>query len=632
MHPSPSANASDEFSGMLAAGIDAAFPGSAITKSDLSLSISVPKGEIGDLSSSICFKLSKTFKKSPREIAAQIAAKIRKGKLVLEISELNGYINAKLDPIHYSKLVLDSVVENGDDYGGSEIGSGQKVIVEFPSTNPNKAWHVGHLKNALLGDCVSNLLSFCSYEVEREDYIDDIGLQMAQSLWGWMHLSDKPDKKFDQWMGEQYVKVNTMLEKPGIKEEINAMLKRMEDSESKEARLIKEISEKCMIAQNQTAFSYGIYHDVMIKESEIVRVKLLEKALELADKKGILERPKEGKYANSTVVKLEKVAEFAKELSGNEEGAKVIVRSSGAATYAAKDFAFHMWKFGLLGTNFKYEKFLDQPNGKPVYVTSINGVEKKFGGVRVAINVIGSAQKYEQLVVKSMFYLLGHKEVADNLIHLSYGEVRLEGGVLSTRKGGAIGSARNYTADDLLREAKASALEIVSKSEKITDKGALDQIASAVALAAIKFEFLKVSPENNVVFSWEKALNFEGDSGPYCIYTYARATRVLEKGGYKPAVPSAGHLLQITRGSDFEVIKLIGSFPEIAQKACSEYRPNVVTDYVLRLSYAFSRFYESMPIIKGGEAMQVRLAITEATRQTIRNALRLVGIETLERM
>ncbi len=632
MYSNPIGEAKGELAGILTSSIKFSLKNVKIRKDDLNNSINVSNGALGDLSSSIAFRLAKELKKNPHEIALQIVKGAKSGKIIAELSELNGYVNAKFDKKYYSKMVLDATSGQKEKFGTSGIGKKEKVIVEFPSVNPNKPWHVGHLRNALLGDSISNLMSFCSYDVEREDYINDLGLQMAESLWGWMHLSNKPAGKVDQWFGEQYVKVNKiMAEKPEIKEEINSLLKKMEDINSTEFKTMRgQIATKSIHAQYETAYSYGIFHNVMIWESDIVRVDLFKKGIELAS--GMLERPKEGKYAGATVVKLDKITKFAKELEGSREDAKVIVRSSGVATYVGKDFAFHTWKFGLLENEFKYEKFAQQPNGEPVYSTSDSGESIDFGGVKKAINIIDTSQSYEQTVMRIMFSIIGREDIASNLIHLAYGKVRLEEGDLGTRKGDWLGEEKSYTADELLKEVKAKAQEIVSSSEKVTDKRAIDSISTSVALAAIKFEYLKIAPEKEIVFSWKKALSFEGNSGPYCLYTYARATRVLEKNKLEAEKPSDNDFAQVSEGYDFQLLKLIGSFPEVVEKACKEYRPNIITDYLLDLCTMFSKFYESMPILKGEDAKNLRLNITVATKQTIKNGLMLLGISAIERM
>ncbi|MDE1851032.1 MAG: arginine--tRNA ligase, partial [Candidatus Micrarchaeota archaeon] len=192
MPSSPSAHAKSEFAEIVLAAVKFGFEGVEIGIDDVSSSISIPKSEMGDLSTSIAFRLGKAMKKSPREVAIHISKNAKPTRLLKNFSEANGYVNAVLDEKEYSRLVLERVIAEKECYGASDSGKGKKVIVEFPSVNPNKPWHVGHVRNAVLGASISNMLKFVSFDVEREDYIDDLGLQMAESLWGWMNLSSKP--------------------------------------------------------------------------------------------------------------------------------------------------------------------------------------------------------------------------------------------------------------------------------------------------------------------------------------------------------------------------------------------------------------------------------------------------------
>ena len=383
---SPSEEIKLRFATAIEFALSKAYPNSGIDRQQILNSISTPKREFGDISSSIAIRLSKIAKRSPKEVSAAIVAGIPKSGIIKDINEANGYINASFNEVEYSKMVFEAVNSLKERYGSSDIGKGEKVIVEYPSINPNKPCVVSHLRNALIGDSISNILGFCSYEVEREDYIDNLGLQMAETLWGWKNLSDKPDKKFDQWLGEQYVIVNKRLEAGGeeIKGQVHSILRTIENTDTEESKELREIAERCIKAQRETLFRYGIYHDVLIWESDIVRARLLEKALEIGFKKGVFERPSEGKYAGCVVVKLEKIAKFAKELEGSREDSKVIIRSNGAATYIAKDFAFHLWKFGLLDSEFYYREFMGQPNGRALFTTAPDGKPMGFGNVKKA--------------------------------------------------------------------------------------------------------------------------------------------------------------------------------------------------------------------------------------------------------
>jgi arginyl-tRNA synthetase len=637
---SPSGKLKEELIKMIKWSLLGAYPSVKLDDKTIRLTISYSKkAELGDISVSIAFRLSKMVHAPPEEIAKRIVEYMKLYKMLS--SEIfsgakveKGYINMSISQKEYARWVIESVSERAEIYGASDLGKGRRVIVESPSVNPNKPWHIGHLRNALLGDAVSNIMTACAYNVEREDYIDDLGVQVAESLWGYMNLGNKPDKKMDQWLGEQYVLVNQRMEKEKpIADEIKALNQRMEDPKSKEAAEARKLAQDCVKAQYETNADYGISHDLMVWESDVVAGKLLEKALKIAQEKGVLEKPTTGKYAGCVTLPLEKAKELAKEFENPAEDTKVLVRSNGTSTYVAKDIAFHMWKLGIIEDPFEYEVFIEkQPNGKKLYSTAKKGISAVFSNADRVINIIGVKQRYEQIILRSSFKLMGYAEKSDNIIHLAYGEVSLEEGSISGRKGTWLGSGRNYTADNLLSEAIAKAKDRVEQSKKITDKTRTDEISKAIALGAIKFEYLKISPEKNVTFSWEKAMNFEGNSGPYCMYTYARANRILANAFYEKKPLSEKDYLQISRGMDFELVKKLGMAQEMVEKACEEYRPDLITEYLLDVSGIFSSFYEKFPVMKGEEAREIRLALVSGTMQVLKNMLLLIGIKTIDQM
>lgn len=628
----PSKEIRQWFSNQVHSAASKLYPDSHITPEQVGNSISKPKKEYGDLSCSAALRISKAIGKKPGEIAAALANEIKKSEYVSGIKEMGGYINITLNEQEYSKLVFSEVEKGGEGYGRSGLGDGKKAMVEYPSVNPNKPWHIGHLRNALLGDSISNILGFCGYSIEREDYIDDLGLQVAESFWGYTNLGNKPDKKFDLWLGEQYVEVNKMMANEKTKSGVSELLKKMEDGDEEEGRLARELCSKCVEAQHETAYSYGIYHDVLVWESDIMRAKLLGKALDTALVKGALAKRSEGKNAGCIVMDLNRVRDFAKDFENPEEREKVIIRSDGTATYVAKDIAFHMWKLGLIKSEFRYSLFSDR-NGHRLYSTGKEGKAMEFGDADIVVNIIGAAQRYPQLILKAMFSLMGYKDEAEMIVHVAYGEVGIEGGSLSGREGGWMGSeAKAFTADELLKEAVAKSLEATEKSSKISDRSKIGDIAAAIGRSAIRFEFLRISPPKPVVFSWSTALNFEGNSGPYCMYTYARANRILDKAGYRRTRIDSINMKAVGREHDFELIKLLGEAQENVEKAASEYNPSVITDYIIELTSVFSKFYESMPVINSGDAQAARMRLLDAYMQTVGNMFRLIGIDSVKSM
>ncbi|MEM3838980.1 MAG: arginine--tRNA ligase [Candidatus Micrarchaeaceae archaeon] len=635
MQQNPIMRAKEEFCYIICEAIKKAYPSVDIKKEQVMSSIAEAKPGFGDLSSSLSFGVARQLRMRPADVAKNIVSASTKGLLINEISEAFGYINAKISGPEYAKIVLDAISGLRELYGFNSSGSGRKVMVEGPSVNPNKPWHIGHLRNALLCDAVSNLLLANGYNVERTDYIDDLGLQVAESLWGMQNLGNAPEGKLDHWLGEQYVLVNKKIgQDKAIFEEIKELNRKMEDPATTEAREARKLAESCVRAQYETGSEYRISHDLLVWESDILSAKLLEKSIAMLDSRKAIERPSSGKYAGCITLPLENSKDFANEFKNPSEETKVLIRSNGTATYVAKDIAFHMWKFGIIEDNFKYKQFMEkQPNGKPLYTTSPEGVHASFGKAATVVNIIGASQKYAQLILRLAFSLSGYKEISNNIVHLAYGEVSVEGGSLSGREGGWMGEeGRSFTADSLLAEVNKKALEIVKKSKKIENTEKSEEIAKSVALGSIKFEFLRIAPEKPVIFSWEKALNFEGSSAPYCMYTYARARRIIEKAGSSPIRLDSDDYKQMGSGADFELLKALGKAPEIVEKACNDYRPNLLVDYLLELSSLFSKFYENMQVIKGGEARSIRLSLVSATMQTIRNMLLLLGIETVEYM
>ncbi len=625
--------AREAFAEMLQVAISLAYPGVEIDRERLVSTISISKPSHGDLSSSVAFVLSKPLKIPPRDIAVRVAGLAKPTGHVFGMEQEGGYINAKLDRAAYSKVVMAQVLLEGENYGRNQLGSNKRVIVEFPSVNPSKPWHIGHLRNAILGDSIANIMAACGYHIERDDYIEDLGLQIAESVWGYRNIGNRPDKKYDQWLGEQYVKVNKIMKEKDISGEINEILKRMEDLSTEESALARTVSEHCVDAQYETAFGYGISHDLRIWESDIVRAKLLEKAMRLGMDNGVLERAESGKYANCIVVSLDKVAGGEDSLKDLAEDVKVLIRSNGTATYVAKDVAFHMWKFGIVPVEFMYKKLpILQSGNHTLYTTAENGERADFGRADIVVNVIGSAQRHPQLILRSILGAMGYKKQADRIVHVAYGEVGLSEGSLSGRSGGWLGEGRSFTADTLLDEAKKKVAERVKENTKAQKQEVDEKAIAAIAVGAIKFEFLRIAPEKSLVFAWDKALDFGGNSGPYCMYMYTRARRIVEKAEFDKGDALDAAKSGVMGDVEFELIKLLSAAEDVFEKACVEYRPNVITDYLLDVSSTFSKFYEKVPVLAGGEQRDARLALVFSTMQVINNALLLLGINTVERM
>ncbi len=573
-----------------------------LTNDDIKNSVNFSK--FADLSCSVAFKIAEKQKGiNPNQVAIELKKKIedRKPDFIERIEAKGGFINFYFNRGYISRAFTLAVAENITSNSGFQKflqfeKKKEKVIIEYPSVNPNKPWHLGHLRNALLGDAIANLFQLYGFAVERQDYIDDLGLQMVESVWGYLHLNDKVDKKFDQWLGEEYVQVNKHIEANDIKQELDELSALIEQDGTYESDLARKIALQCLTAQYETAFSYNIYHDVLIWESDIVRSHLLEKSMDILQAGGFIQKPTQGKYANCTIIDFNSLTDIPEEIKSMEEKAKVLIRSNGAPTYLAKDIAFHMWKFGILKSIFKYKQLMMQPNNRPLFTSesiySDSNVELNFGNANKAINIIDSRQSYLQTLIKVAFNAIGKPELASNLKHLSYGEVVLEATVLSGRKGTWIG----YTADLLLEQAEQKARSLI-KSKFELNKDEYDIISKSIAISAIKFEFLKQSPEKKIIFSWDNALNFNANSGPYAQYTYARASRIIEKSTSKRIDETKANFSYNITDYEFDLIKEMLKIRGVIEKSVLEYRPSIAVLYINELCVLFTRFYENIRIL-----------------------------------
>ena len=604
--------------------------GSAISDTDLDNSIGMSKG-FGDISCSIALNIGKREGRNPEEVADSIIAAMKKPQCVSLVEQKAGFINFTLDRGKATKDAISDILASREECLRSDIANGDRAIIEYPSVNPAHPWHIGHLRSALLGDTIANIHDRCGAYVEREDYIDDLGLQATQAVWGYMHpelveAAKKQEGKFDHWLGNIYVEVNAKAKDERINKLINETVVKIEDNNTEESKVAREVTGKCVEAYYLTSFDYGIYHDVLIRESDIVHERLLDKAIAVLRDKGIISAGS-GKYENCTVIDFTGIEGLPKEISNAKEKIKVLVRSNGVPTYVAKDIAFHMWKFGLLDNPFKYSVFIVQPNGKELYITSKKGDSKDFGSMNKAINTIDARQSNEQAAVKfSIMKMEGSK--GKSLMHVAYVVVDLETGHLAGRKGTWIG----FTADELLEESKKKAAALMS-DKLVKNKAEQEYIIKNIALSGIKFEFLKISPEKRIIFSWARALNFEGNSGPYCQYMHARASRLIEDSKAEQLQASDADFSGATSNQEFNLVKQLMLGRYMLEKSYRELRPNVLTDYANDLAQAFSKFYESSPILKADEKTRMaRLLLVMAFKEMMGGVLRTLGITPLERM
>ncbi|HJT16799.1 MAG TPA: arginine--tRNA ligase, partial [Thermoanaerobaculia bacterium] len=509
---------------------------------------SPPRLSMGDLATPLCLELAKALKRKPREIAETLVKDLPLPKpLVASVSiEGAGYLNFRFDRGAFTAAHLDNVMT-------VPPSAGERMIVEHTNINPNKAAHIGHLRNAVLGDTLVRCLKWLGNHVETQNYIDDTGVQVADVVVAFERLLGEnsesvakraSDPKFDYFCWDLYSKMaNYYAEHPQSEQWRRDTLHRIEHREGDTAKLAEVIARAIVQRHVATMLRLGIEYDLLPKESDIIALHFWERAFQLLKESGAVVLETEGKHKGCWVMKLEDAAEF----EGMNEPDKILVRSNGTVTYTGKDIAYQLWKFGLLDRTFNYRKFSTYADGRILWESTAGEGSPdapKFGGAQRVFNVIDVRQAYLQRVVREGLRLLGHATEAENSIHFSYEMVALTPAAaealgveiseedrkrpfveMSGRKGVGV------KIDDLIDALQSKATEAVregSKREGLTDDE-IEQLGRTIAIAAIRYFMLKYGRNKIIAFDFNEALTFEGDSGPYLQYSTVRVQNIFRK-------------------------------------------------------------------------------------------------------
>jgi arginyl-tRNA synthetase len=614
-----------------------------------------PKLNMGDLATPIALELAKVLKRKPREIAEQLANGMTLPALVASVSvEGAGYLNFRFDRGAFTAQHFRGVL-------APPPSSGERVIVEHTNINPNKAAHIGHLRNAVLGDTYVRCSKWLGDRVETQNYIDDTGVQVADVVVAFEHLEKKTladvealiatSDRFDYVCWDVYSKMaQYYAEHPESLEWRRETLHRIENQEGDTAKLATVIARAIVRRHIETMLRLDIKYDLLPKESDIIHMHFWDRAFELLRNAGALVLESEGKHKGCWVMKLDESEEFA----GMENADKILVRSNGTVTYTGKDIAYQMWKLGFLDRTFDYRQF---PFEYPLWETTHSGdgdpAAPKFGGATRVVNVIDSRQSYLQKVVKEGVRQVVGAKAAEASVHFAYEMVALTpatakvlGMELSDED-----AARAYVemsgrkglgvkADDMLDELERKAAAAVAQNEDLSGEEAL-LVGRQVAIAALRYFMLRYGRNKVIAFDFDEALRFEGDSGPYLQYSTVRVQNIFRKmkeRGVDPRIDErAVDDLTLNQGLTdemWELVKLSAELPGAIRRAVDSLELSVVTQYLLDMAQRFNSFYHKYPIMneKDPAERQRRAVCAEIFRRTMVGAMDLLGIPVPERM
>ncbi len=605
--------------------------------SDVNYSVVPANPGFGDASSNISFLLAKQLKKNPKDIAIMLSERYQDcaSTLVLKPEAHNsGYLNFIANWEKLSQMILSESYL--DTFGDVEIGNNSTMVVEHTSVNPNKALHIGHIRNIVIGDTISRILRKAKYRVKVLNYIDDSGLQVADIILGFRHLGFElePPKgeKFDHYCGDDvYVKTTERYESDssldGIRKNI---LKELEDGDSEIAKFADRVTKRVLAAQLETCWNLGVFYDCLNFESQIIRSGLWNKIFQKLKEMNLIEFENDGKNSGCWVIRGE----------GKEED-KVIVRSNGTATYIAKDIPYAAWKLGLLEDPFSYEKYdKEQPNSKTLWQTTLNQNNRNsqdFTGEKV-VTVIDSRQARLQKIITAL--MAKFKAIPDAYVHLGYESVTLSPDTAKTlgldtdgkqaqmsgRKGVYVNADTVY---ELLKEKTSGETQ---KRHPKMDASEIERIAHFVSVGTLRYEMIKQDLDKIITFDLTKSLSLEGDTASYIQYTHARASRILEKANRAPSIDVDYSLLK--EESEIDLVKNIGLFDMQVRDAANNLSPKVIARYCHDLAVAFNSFYEHIKVLDTGNKPleNSRLCLVYSFKNTLEKALDLLGITAPDTM
>jgi arginyl-tRNA synthetase len=641
-----------------------------------------PKVALGDFAIPV-FPFAKPLRTAPLKIAEAIRAEIGPIEGVAEMQVAPpGYLNVKIDRAWMAGALAS------DQKPPADIPAG-KILVEHTSINPNKAAHIGHLRNAILGDTFVRLLRYAGREVDIQNYIDNTGVQVADVVVGFTHIEKKSraeivalaaQPRFDYYCWDLYARVSQWYaQDKGNLQARRETLHAIEDATSETAAIAELISTAVLRRHLETMDRLDIEYDFLPRESEILHLHFWDAAFIKLKEADVLSYETQGKNKGCWIMRRAGTHAVANASSAqadedddglveiplkpgvdirpseiSEEDQKVIVRSNGTVGYVGKDIAYHMWKFGLLGRDFGYRKFYRYPNQHDCWISAMEGEKDHphFGDVTENYNVIDVRQSEAQNIVIEALRGLGHDEAADHLTHFSYGMV-----VLTPRCAAELGynlSEEDKTRSfievsgrkgfgvkaDLLDQLIASAKnEVDSRHPQLTDAERVS-IATQIAIGALRYFMLKFTKQSMIAFDFKEALSFEGETGPYAQYAVVRATSIFKKAEIDPetlcrdvarnvSAESFANFLAGENADEFwELWQTSAKTSYIVDQCIATTEPAYLAKHAFQLAQIFNAFYHRHPILSEPDEKrkQFLLATVAVVRRELTRTLAVMGI------
>jgi arginyl-tRNA synthetase len=616
-----------------------------------------PDPDLGDLSSPVGLRLAREAHKAPGVIAKQFAdaiAQMELGHLIGGVeAHPSGFVNFRLNweafTFELIQLLAEVAGQDGRPPRAVDLdppGERMRVAIEHTNVNPNKALHIGHARNLVLGDSLVRTMKRLGHDVQTLNYIDDSGSQVADVIVGLKFLGI-PDQapegvKFDAYCGDVvYTKVNQTYERDAsLKEKQRLVLREIEKGSGEISEYTAKIVARILADQLLTCWRLGARYDLLNWESQILKTGMWRRVFDELKEKGIAVFEAEGENAGCWVVKDPQLGED-----------KILVRSDGTVVYVAKDIPYAAWKIGLIGDPFSYVVYGKQPDGSTLWSTTATappgeearGTQEhpRFGGADLAISVIDSKQTRLQKVVSRVLERLEDGSKGEGrYLHRPYEVV-----ALSKRSAESLGievekeivhmqgrKGIYINVDTVLGALKNKAVEETRRRNPDKGEDWVQGVAETLAVAAFRFELVKQDPDKMIAFDMESSLRLEGDTGPYLLYSYARASRILVKSGVKEPTIKREAAAKLQQPKELTLLKLLSTYDKAVLEAERYLSPKEVATYAHLLAATFNEFYEAVPVNSEADASlkEARLAMIQGFRVILKDALQVLGMEAID--